>query len=79
MGDLRLPERVILVELENAGQRGARGGGGGGGGEYGRTAGQRLVGCLALRGTGAPPQHVTLGRGFWYYAICEGSCRFMAT
>ena len=55
MGDHRLPKRVMSGELENAGKRGP-----GGVRKNGQTAGQSIVGYLALRGTGAPP-HLILG------------------
>ena len=59
MGDHRLSKWVMSGELENAGKRGP-------GGKkkicYGRISWQRIVGYLALRGTGAPP-HLTLGSG----------------
>ena len=41
----------------------------------GRTAWQRIVGYLALRGTGAPP-HLTLGFDTTQ-ALCEGGCGCM--
>ena len=50
MGDHMLPERVMSGELENAGKRGP-----GGRRKNGQTASQRIVGCLASRGTKAPP------------------------
>ena len=52
MGDHRLlPKRVMSEELEKAGKRGP----GGGRRNNGRIAWKMIVGCLASRGTEAPP------------------------
>ena len=61
MGDHRLPKKVMLRELENAGKRGP-----GGRRKNGRTARQRILGSFASRGTGTLP-HLTLGPAIAQY------------
>ena len=70
MGDNRLPKRVMLVELENAGKRGP------GGKEKEWT--DCVADDLRLFGITKDWSTAALDPGVWYSAVHEGGCRFMA-
>ena len=70
MGGHRLPKRVMSESWRTRKNVGR-----GGGSNNGRTAWQRIFGCLASRGTGAPP-HLGLGSGIAQYVKgAVGLCR----
>ena len=71
MGNIRLPKRVMLGELENAGKRGP-------GGEEENEWTDCVADDLRLFGITRDWSTTALDPGVWYSAVHEGGCRFMA-